>query len=253
MKAKPVELVEAQPVKRKKVAIVGFAPSWKEAPWDDKDCEIWVLNEFYKVANQVKGFRADRWFEIHDIASPSKSGQEHVDFLKSCPVPVYMWKHFEEYPNSVKFPLNEIIEYLENKGYMGSRYFTNSISLMVAMAIYMEFEEISIYGVDMATSSEYQAQRPSVEYFIALGEGMGIKFFIPPSSDILKCTQIYGFESNNRNRAWMKAQEKALGERSKSFQQQEHQAQQATLQAQIAQAEIRGARSAYKEILIRTQ
>ena len=124
---------------------------------------------------------------------------------------------------------------------------------MVAFAIYEGFKEISVLGVDMATNSEYQAQRPSVEWWLGLAEGLGIKVYIPPTSDILKCTQIYGFESNNRNRAWIKAQVGELGKRSQQFAQQQAQAQQAVTQAQIAQAEIRGAQQAYKEILVRTQ
>ncbi len=241
--------------KKEKVIIVGFAPSWQEVPWqeDVENTEIWCLNEFYKVAKQVPTFRCDRWFEIHDINSPSKAIPEHQAFLKQCPVPLYMWKQYPEYPNSIKFPLNDIIAYFEEKGYLGARYFTNSISLMVAYAIYEGFKEISIFGVDMATSSEYQAQRPSVEWWCGLAEGLGIKFHIPPTSDILKCTQIYGFESNNRNRAWIKAQVGELGKRAQHFALQQEQTQKAAHQAEIAQAEIRGAQQAYKEILVRTQ
>jgi len=239
--------------KTDKVAIIGFAPSYTEAPWGNEEMEFWCLNEFYKLTPQIKNFRADRWFEIHDINSPSKSTLEHQAFLKQCPVPLYMWKQYPEYPNSQKFPLNEVVEFFEEKGFLGSRYFTNSVSLMIAYAIYLGFKEISIYGVDMATNSEYQGQRPSVEWWCGLSEGMGIKVIIPPSSDILKCTQIYGFESNNRNRSWMKAQVGELSKRTKHFQQQEMQAQQVALQSQIAQAEIRGAQQAYKEILVRTQ
>jgi hypothetical protein len=257
MKAKPVELVEAQPVKRKKVAIVGFAPSWKEAPFDSKseDCEIWVLNEFYKVAPQIKNFRVDRWFEIHDLESPSKNKPEHIDFLRQCPVPLYLQEKFvsAEYPNAIPFPLDDIIKWMEGKGFKGSRYFTNSIAYFVMLAAYEQFEKISIFGVDMSTDSEYFHQKASAEYMIALCEGMGIEVFIPESSELLKCNQLYAFATSNKLRHWVKAQDKALGDRAKSFQQQEHQAQQAVLQAQIAQAEIRGAKSAYKEWLKRSQ
>jgi hypothetical protein len=238
-----------------KVIIVGFAPSYVETPWgeDAENTEIWCLNEFYKVADKIPGFRVDRWFEIHDVQSPSKSVPEHQAFLKQCPVPLYMWKKSPEYPNSEKFPLTEMIEYFEAKGYLGNRYFTNSVSLMVAYAIFLGFKELSMYGIDMATSGEYQAQRPSVEWWLGLAEGLGIKVFIPPTSDILKCTQIYGFESNNRNRAWIKAQIGELSKRTQHFAQQEEQASKAAHQAEVAQAEIRGAQQAYKEILVRTQ
>lgn len=239
--------------KKKKVAICGFAPSWKEAPFDSSDTEIWVLNEMYRVANEVKNFRADRWFEIHDLFSASKAVKEHQEFLQQCPCPLYVQKKYEHLPNAIVFPFEEIIKFFENKGIAGARYFTNSISYFIAYAIYLGFEEISIFGVDMATSSEYQAQRPSCEYWLALAEGMGIKVYIPKTSDLLKCTQLYAIESSNKNRTWIKTQIGELKKRSQQFAQQEAQAQQAELQAKIAQAELRGATSAYNEILIRTQ
>ena len=239
---------------KKKVAICGFAPSWKEAPWDDKDnTEIWVLNEMYRVAPEVKNFRADRWFEIHDLHSQSKATKEHQDFLKTCPVPLYVQKKYEHLPNAIPFPKDEILAFFEEKGFKGSKYFTNSISWFIALAIMEGFKTVSVYGVDMATDSEYGWQRPSCEYWIGLAEGMGVEVIIPPSSDLLKCTQLYAFESNNRNRTWIKTQVGELNKRAQQFAQQEAQAQQSKQQAQIAQAELRGAKSAYQEILKRTQ
>lgn len=239
--------------KKSKVYIVGFAPSWAETKWDDKDAEIWCLNEFYKIGKTVPNFRADRWFEIHDRNSKSKATPEHQQFLRTCPCPVYMWKKYEDIPNSVRFPKDEIVQFFEEKGYSGARYFTNSISWFIALAIYEGFKEISVTGVDMATDSEYGWQRPSCEYWLGVCDGLGIKLHIPASSDLLKCTQLYGFESNNQNRAWMKTQIGELSKRSHQFAQQQAQAQGAAHQAEIAQAEIRGAKQAYQEILKRTQ
>lgn len=239
--------------KKSKVYIVGFAPSWAETNWQDPDAEIWCLNEFYKVGKTVPGFKADRWFEIHDRNSKSKATPEHQQFLQTCPCPVYMWKKYNDIPNSVRFPKDEIITFFEERGFKGARYFTNSISWFIAFAIYEGFKEISVTGVDLATDQEYGWQRPSCEYWIGVAEGMGIKINIPSSSDLLKCTQLYGFESSNKNRNWIKAQVGELSKRSQHFAQQQAQAQQAAHQAEIAQAEIRGAKSAYQEILKRTQ
>ncbi len=240
-------------MEKKRVYIVGFAPSWKETKWDDMDAEIWCLNEFYKYAKEVKNFRCTRWFEIHNRESRSKATPEHVAFLKQCPVPLFMWQRYDDLPNSVKFPKDEIIQFFEDKGFLGARYFTNSISWMVGLAIYEGFEEIILTGTDMATDSEYGWQRPSVEYFIGLAEGMGIKFSVPASSDLLKCTQLYGFESDNRNRVWLRSQVQELSKRQQVAAGQEIQLQHNLHQTQLAQAEMRGAQMAYKEILKRTQ
>jgi len=241
--------------KADKVAIVGFAPSYIEAPWGtppDK-MEFWCLNEFYKVAPQIKGFRADRWFEIHDLNSPSKNIPEHIEFLRKCPVPLYLQKKREDIPNGVEFPFYEIIKWMEDKGFKGSKYFTNSISYFVMFAAFLGFKHISIYGVDMSTDSEYAFQKSSAEYMIGLCEGMGIEVYIPPASELLKCNQLYALESSNKLRVWVKTQIGELKKRNQHFAQQQIQAQQAAHQAEIAQAEIRGAMSAYNEWLKRSQ
>jgi hypothetical protein len=241
------------PGKRTKVAIVGFAPSWKQAPWDDLTYEIWTLNEAYKLANEVPRFRADRWFELHSRASASKATAEHQAFLRQCPVPVYMWSRYPDIPNSVRFPKDEIVEWLRRKGHKGAAYFTNSISWMVALALYEGFKTIALYGVDLANDSEYSFQRPSCEYFIGIAEGAGVEVIVPPASDLLKCTQLYGFESDNRNRVWIKTQMGELDKRGDALSQQLVLARETVRRLEIQQAEVRGARSAYYEVLKRTQ
>lgn len=241
--------------KANKVAIVGFAPSWKEAPFGTKpeECEIWCLNEMYKVAPEIKNFRASRWFEIHDLTTASKNTKEHQSFLQTVTVPLYVQKKYEHLPNAIPFPFEEIFAWMADKGFGGSKYFTNTISYLIMFAAMSGFKEISVYGVDMSTDSEYMHQKASAEYMIGLCEGMGIKVYIPPSSELLKCNQLYAVESSNKLRHWVKAQQSELKKRTQQFAQQEFQAQQAELQAKIAQAELRGAMSAYSEWLKRAQ
>lgn len=236
-----------------KVCIIGFAPSYSEAPWDDDSFEFWCLNEFYKVAPGIKDFHADRWFEIHDLNSPSKNTPEHLEFLRSCPALLYLQKKREDIPNGIPFPWQELFDFFEARGYNGAKYFTNSVSEMIAFAIYLGFEEIGIYGVNMSSDSEYGWQKPSCEYWVGLAEGLGIKVTIPPSSELLKCAQVYGMESNNKLTAWMKEQRKEMNRRIQHFARQEEEARKAMLQAQIAQAECRGAAAAYLEMLKRRQ
>jgi hypothetical protein len=212
------QLIQGEDVykrKKDKCYIVGFAPSWKMTPFTDPDAEVWCLNEFYKLLQQVPGGKADRWFEIHSRVSPSKNKPEHIGFLQNCPVPLYMWEHYDDMPNSIRFPKDEIVKWLEDQGKLGAKYFTNTISWITAMAMWMGFKEIHVYGVDMATDSEYQGQRPSSEYFIGLAEGLGIKFYIPDESDLMKCAGLYGFETDNQMRVKMKNRIKDLEENRK--------------------------------------
>jgi hypothetical protein len=171
---------------KKKICIVGFAPGHEKAPYDDPSFEIWGVNEMY-MAQGVKRF--DVLFELHDYKwiCEGKRYKEHITWLREAKIPLMMQQHFDDIPNSVPFP-RKVLE--EKYG----AYFTNTISWEIALAMHIGVDEIHIYGVNMATDIEYQSQRPSCEYYIGLARGKGIKVYIPPESDLLKCFYQYGFE-----------------------------------------------------------
>lgn len=171
----------------KKVAILGLASHYKDAPFYDDDIEIWILNDMYDLVP-----RYNRLFEMHDINFVKKyftrtTNTFHYDNLVNIDKTVYMQDRQEEIKNSIKYPLEEM------KSLYGE-YFTNSISYMLALAIEEGFDEIQLYGVDMAVNSEYKEQRPSCEYFIGIAKGKGINVVISQKSDLLKSNYLYGYE-----------------------------------------------------------
>ena len=85
------------------------------------------------------------------------------------------------------YPLKEIVEKYK------SRFFTNSISYMIAYAIYCGFEKIDIYGVDLDVDGEYSFERPSVTYWIGFARGLSIEVNI--ASFIDDPLFLYGFEN----------------------------------------------------------
>ena len=181
-------VVDDMKTRRKdKVCIIGFADTKASAPYDDSDFEIWGVNEMW-MDKLVK--RVDVLFELHDYKwlCEGKRAKGHIDWLrKNTDVPVFMQKHFDDIPLSFPFPKAEILERFRP-------YFTNTISWEIALAIHLGFKEIRLYGVNMANEIEYSSQRPSCEYFMGFAEGLGIKLYIPPESDLLKSMYLYGFE-----------------------------------------------------------
>jgi len=184
------------PRTRKKVAIVGFADTSMrevEALFEDQEFEVWPLNQLYMVFPAIVPF-ATRWFQIHakknyDLAVRD---HKHSDWLGlQRTFPIYMQEADPKIPMSVKFPMGSILAKPE---FMA--YFTNSISWEIALAIYEGFEEIHIYGVDMAQDDEYTEQRPSVEYMIGLAVGRGIKIHVPDNSDLCKALWLYPLEDD---------------------------------------------------------
>jgi hypothetical protein len=77
------------------------------------------------------------------------------------------------------------------------RYFTNSISQMVALAIIRGYQEIALFGVHLATNSEHAFERPNLEYFLGQAEARGISLWLPDEANLLKSNYLYGYEENH--------------------------------------------------------
>lgn len=181
-----------------KVAIVAFSKTTRHlAPFDDPEWEIWGLNEEYRF-HWMK--RWDRWFQIHPYLDFMRKGNpndpKHPDWLraqKPCWIgeprtfPIYMQDHYDDIPASVKLPLDEIQRDL------GINYYCSSISYMLGMAAWLGYKEVGLYGVEMASDTEYKYQRPNGEFWIGYMMGRGVKIHLPKEAHLLR-GQRYGFD-----------------------------------------------------------
>ena len=176
--------------KRKKVAIIGFASNTLHlVPWFDDSFELWGLNQGHMNFPR----RADRWFEMHqpeataDIRDPN-----YLEFLAKVQIPVYMIQQYDEYPTSIRYPIEDAINYV------GQDYFTSSVAFMLVLAAMEGFEEIHIYGVNLAIGDEYFYEKPNAEYLIGLLRGRGIRVYVPQASALLKQWRRYGYHTDAR-------------------------------------------------------
>lgn len=181
------------------LAIVGFADGHREqAP---KDGDIWGLNRLFKVMDRPW----TAWFDIHDLhgtygdGRPGGRDEEWITFARGFTGPVYVRE--QDLPlaaewgikGAVAYPLRPVLEAFP-------RYFTNSISYMLALGILMRYERIGVYGVDMAqdalTQAEYSNQRPSCEFMLGAAVAAGIEVDLPDGTDLLRSSHLYGFEDD---------------------------------------------------------
>ncbi len=187
--------------KVKQVAIVGTAMSFKEAPYSDPSWEIWGLNDHWNLVP-----RATRWFESQDEEHCSKAACGHnkammrMDWFKKCPIPLYMNLHYDSAPMSIRYPLKQIKEWMSDMDRQGDNYFTNTVTYMIALALYEGFDRVHLYGVDMAVGSEFEGQRPSCEFWLGIAKGLGIELYIPDQSDLLKCLERYGMNQEGEKK-----------------------------------------------------
>lgn len=183
------------PRTRDKVAIVGFAPSSMQDVrvfFGDPAWEIWSINQLY-IAFPAIVEHTTRWFQIHprqEYDMAVRDIKHHQWMAQQDKFPIYMQEKEPDIPMAIPFPKDEMLAKFVR------RYFTNSISWEIALAIAEGFSEIHVYGIDMSQDDEYAEQRPSVEYFVGWADALGIKFYIPAKSDLCKTVWLYPFEDD---------------------------------------------------------
>lgn len=182
-----------------KIALIGSAPSSvRLAPWHDESWSIWGVSP----GAYGHCLRADVWFEIHRweppaLGRPNDAGNkawfspEYCGFLQKFPGPVITSAPVESIPNSVVLPFQELLDKY------GPYHFTSSVAWMLALAIEMKPKAIGLWGIDMAAASEYATQRPGCQHFIGAAMKQGIEVILPPESDLMRPTTLYGISEYN--------------------------------------------------------
>ena len=176
----------------KTVAIVGADPKTRElAPYDNKNIDIWTLNQAGKLA---WARRWDALFQVHDkgIIQVNQYSQDYWEWLKEeRGKPIYMLKPLPEIPDAVQYPLDEVIKSLPCE----PRMFGSSMTYMLALAAYLKYEKVMLFGIEMKWQSEYGYQRETFLYWYGLLQGMGIKME-KHCGFLLFDRPLYGTETN---------------------------------------------------------
>ncbi len=175
----------------KEVHIIAKGVGWDAAP---EEGETWGVNDIILRRDTLRmAFHLHNlpWIEETNWRNEATSIKHISDKCVRNSVPLMTLEKWEQYPTSVKYPLDEIIEKF------GSTYFGSSIDLMVAYALYENFDIINLYGVNMVIVKEFAEQKPSMEYWIGKAEGMGkeVNVYAGGHSNVMKTFngQIYGY------------------------------------------------------------
>lgn len=186
----------------RKIALIGYAPNVRFAPWHDPTVEIWGLNDQPWTMPRI-----DVLFEIHRPDVIKAEG--HWDRLKEFPKPIYMQDQYPDIPTSIRYPMELVTKEFQVPG-TDRAFLTCSASLMLAVAILSKPKpkRIDIYGIDMAQDTEYSHQRPSCEFFLGCAFGAGIEISVQHSSDLLKAPFVYGFEDQKQSSLQAQASER---------------------------------------------
>jgi len=178
------------------VVIIGTASTISITPWDLPGVDYWACAPVITHPPH-KGHRIDKIFEMHNINYWTTIQDRVNKYVAENPqAEIVMHDKYDAIKNSVKYPLSEIQSFINHPRMRG--YFTSTIAYMVALALYMGYKKIELYGVHMASGEEeYSMQRSCVEALLAFGWGRGVNFYLPDESDVMKSTYLYGYQQEN--------------------------------------------------------
>lgn len=186
----------------KKFILLGTAPTWKQAPWDDPTAVISGLNDAYLLGLP----RWDRWYDLHPFEKfvYSQPGQHkvlahlmpagsfvrppgHLEWLAKQTCPVFLQRADPRVPHGIVFPEPAIEQTF------GS-WFDSSPAWILAHAIFEGFKEIHIYGIHLATEWEYLKQKPNMAFLCGIAVGAGVKLVVPKESPLLRASHRYAYD-----------------------------------------------------------
>jgi len=211
--------------KHERVCIVGTAQSWNKTPWNDPGLWLISMNDAYRM----KGFvRADAWYDLHPLdkfhfpdtdkvfAHTVPVGhycrpKGHLEWLAQQTIPVWLNPDYRtQCPEAATWPLARAFPKAEIEAHFGT-YFASSPGWMIGQALMEGVKELHIYGIHLATQSEYIEQRPNFEMLCGalLGRGkrtMSVKdglrryesadgvLILPEASPVLSSNFQYAFQ-----------------------------------------------------------
>lgn len=99
--------------------------------------------------------------------------KQYTDGMKRY-APIMSWQDYGD----IKYPLDEVIKTFNTK------YFTNTVSYMLAYVAYLGIPKCELYGIDVTFGAPYAQENRGLEYWIGRAEERGVEFYIPESSHL---------------------------------------------------------------------
>lgn len=154
------------------LAIVGSHP-WglNLVPWDDPTVEIMLFNE--APMKPEKYPRWDACLQIHgpDVYTQTNNwvNKDYWPWLQQYHgKPIWMQEVDPRVPDSVKYPLDEILALIPY------RYLRSSPAMALALGIYLGYDRIELYGSELQSNTEYSYQATNYAFWIGFAHGRGV-------------------------------------------------------------------------------
>lgn len=172
--------------------------------------EVWTINKLGPCLKHDLLFRMDDLREFYPInrhkfidqrGEKVKVHDAFLDFLKNHDKPIITSKAYPEFPMSIEFPLQEVVNSV------GTDYIRTTPAYAIAFAIHIGVKKIRLYGLDYSYPNDRhtaEAGRANVEFLIAIALHRGIDVWVPHTSTLLdknlisnkNFNQFYGYRDH---------------------------------------------------------
>lgn len=187
-----------------KVAIVALGPSSigyvdlvskigsRRALFD----EVWTVNKYTGV------LEADRIFHMDDFKvqeARAAAGNEQIgnmlSELKRSTVPIYTSRAYPDYPQSVEYPIEDVLNRVG-----GMPYFNNTMPYAIAFAAYLGVKELFLFGLDYywpTAPQKIEKGRACTEFWLGMCVAKGIRISTVAVSILIDggAVQFYGYDT----------------------------------------------------------
>ena len=155
----------------REIIILGRGQSRNECPFD---AEVWAAASLLSEEEwQDKGYSKVFAFDRLESSASETIG---VGIARERNIPIVSTLPF----GTERYPLEEI----EDK--YKTDYLRNDASYMIALAIYLGYQKIRLYGIDQGPEWMYLATKPYVTFWLGVAKGMGIEYEIAHSSILMQ-------------------------------------------------------------------
>lgn len=188
------------------VRIYGMAPNMGNASPPPAGVEVWCSNDKRGYQQRYPPALQEwtRWFNMHSRRHQQETYLDCYRWYQSLPTdkPIYMQRVNPDIPASVEFPCLEIQEYFKTSS-KPQRYFSFTGAWLMALAIYLGFERIEMWGFEIkSTKPAYAWERPCFFYWVDEARRRGIDVWLPPELIITDAGDpntytgpLYGYET----------------------------------------------------------
>jgi len=174
---------------KKEVIILGIGPSRIECPFD---AEVWASVR----ALTVEGLADREYSKVFAFDSRTLPAlKKPISIAIERGIPLVSTKEYA----TERYPKEEIIKDL------AVDFTKNTISYMIAYALYLGYKKIRLYGVDQAPEWDYICNRPFVMFWLGVAHGKGVKIELAKASlltHLMKLNIKRRFKEISESRDW---------------------------------------------------